>query len=146
MCVWFVSSVCELCSSCCIQHALWYIWCFMMNYITWVFIMHECVTVFYFHAVFCTVLCVKHAGGCQVEAKVTVMRTSSWIKSMVCWDNDRRKRILMEMRKIPRIKVPCLFHLILMLFLLISDQRSGNKSCCCFLLGFFFPYLSDLER
>lgn len=56
--------------------------------------MCECVTVFLFPCsifIFFTVLCVKHADGCQIEAQVTVMRANSWIKSIVCWDSDERK-------------------------------------------------------
>lgn len=87
-CVWFVCWVCELCTCCCIQHALW--WIRSPGYLL-------CVSVslyFYFRAVFLfffTVLCVKHADGCQIEAQVIVMRANSWIKSIVCWDSDERK-------------------------------------------------------
>lgn len=47
------------------------------------------ISVQYFY--FFTVLCVKHADGCQIEAQVIVMRANSWIKSIVCWDSDERK-------------------------------------------------------
>lgn len=71
-----------LCPSCCVPA------CSMMLYgeshhlgiyYTWVC---HCIFISMQYFFILIVLCVKRADGCQIEAKVTSVRTNSWIKSI----------------------------------------------------------------